>query len=65
MQEDIVRRDVTPDPPISVRWFANRQRAATFTLDLEIDWSVTPLFSLEFVVGIGFQVGFAFTWMPK
>lgn len=45
--------------PISIRWFANWQRAATFTLDIELDWGPDPVFMIEFVFGIGFQVGFA------
>lgn len=57
--QPIIVCDVTPTPPISVRWFSNWQRAATFTLDIELDWGRDPVFMIEFVFGIGFQVGFA------
>lgn len=63
---DEIARPYRPatNSPVRVTWFANWQRAATFTLDIEIDWG-TPLFMVEFVFGIGFQVGFALLVMRR
>lgn len=58
---DVIKRDNTPKPGFSWQWFANWQRAATFTLDIEVDWSDSLFIAIEFVIGIGFQVGFALT----
>lgn len=54
-----------PVPPFRLEWFANRQRAATFTLDIEVDWSDKPFLAVEFVVGIGFQAGFYLWWQRQ
>lgn len=56
-----IQRTPVTHSPIAFQWFANWQRAATFTLDIEVDWSDSLFIAIEFVIGIGFQVGFALT----